>query len=63
MRWAPIIEKPPKPGAYFCWHLRYGKCVMGWNDGWGPTGDANVMWWLQEDQCPEQQTDGSFANP
>jgi hypothetical protein len=59
MRWAVVShEKPSKPGDYYVWHPRLGKCVMGYNDGWG--GQPPV-YFLENDQCPHQAVDGSFG--
>ena len=58
MRWAPVVEKPSKPGHYYVWSPRLGKCVMGWDGvGWGA---QDPTWWLQNDQNPHQGIDGSF---
>ena len=58
MRWAPIVEKPPRDGQYYVWSARLGKCVMGYREGsWGA---LEPVWWLQADQNPPQACDGSF---
>ena len=58
MRWAQAsVEKPERPGQYFCWSPTLGKCVMGFNEGWGMT---DPLFWLQNDQNPHQACDGSF---
>lgn len=61
MRWADAKREPPtKPGQYFVDHAIYGKCVYGWDGGWGITKDANVLFWIQNDGR-EQALDGSFS--
>ena len=58
MRWAPAVEKPEREGQYHAWHPNLGKCVMGFvNGSWGP---QQPTWWLQADQNPHQNPDGSF---
>ncbi len=60
MRWESVSVDPPKCGQYYVWSRTYGKCCMGFQGGsWG----ANKPdWWLENDTCPQQQIDGSFAN-
>lgn len=65
MRWVCTKdENPDKAGQYWCWHHRYGKCVMGYQGGWGPQrADGSYdapTYFLKDDQCPHQQLDGSF---
>lgn len=60
MRWAPVVEKPPKDGQYYAWSDRLGRVVMGYvNGSWGAQAPS---WWLQNDGSPHQNPDGSFTN-
>lgn len=57
MRWESVQVPPPKDGTYYTWHRTYGKCTMGYRNGWGPNPPE---WWMENDGCPKQAVDGSF---
>lgn len=56
MRWRNARTDPPTlKGFYFCMHPCWGKCVFGFNEGWGP---HEPTWWLDE----SEESNGT-ANP
>ncbi len=46
MKWSRDL--PRVKGMYFCWHRRWGRVVMGYDNGWGSEIPEK---WLDGDDC------------
>lgn len=55
MIWRTIDTLPPRRGFYFCWHERWGRVVLGYNNGWGKEVPTH---WLEADGFPNDGTSG-----